>query len=49
MKEIWPEKTGTLCAQMERGMSNQCVMSATMAVVKIIRGGNKRYVGRKLL
>ena len=39
MKEVWPEKTGTLCAQMERGMSNQCVMSATMAVVKIIHGG----------
>lgn len=39
MKEVWPEKTGTLCAQMERGMSNQCVMSATMVVTKIIRGG----------
>ena len=39
MTEVWPEKTGTICAQMERGISQQCVASGTMVVTKIIRGG----------
>ena len=49
MKEVWPEKTGTICARVCKGVSNQLLTSAEIVVVKIIRGGYKRYVGCKLL
>ena len=39
MKEVWPEKTGTICARVYKGVSNQLLSSAEIIVTKIIRGG----------
>lgn len=38
MKDVYPEKTGTLCARMSRGFNGQDAVGLTV-VIKILRGG----------
>ena len=40
MNEIWPEKAGTLCARMCRGLNGQDATGNLLVVAKIIQGGN---------
>ena len=39
MKEVWPEKAGTICARVGKGVSNQVLSSAEVVAFKIIPGG----------
>lgn len=39
MKEVWPEKAGTICARVGKGVSNQVLSSAEVVAFKIIREG----------
>lgn len=39
MKEVWPEKAGTICARVGNGVSNQVLSSAEVVAFKIIPGG----------
>ena len=39
MTDVWPTKTGALCAKMSRGLSGQDAVSGTIVVTKIIQGG----------
>lgn len=49
MKEVWPEKAGTICARVGKGVSNQVLSSAEVVAFKIIPGGVKFNIGCKLL
>ena len=39
MKEVWPEKAGTICARVGKGVSNQVLSSAEVVAFKIILEG----------